>query len=472
MRGVLQLRADASRGRGDAATTQRFAGMSGVATSEAAVRVRLRLRVSGLVQGVGFRPYVHRLATGLALNGHVGNDTQGVFIEIEGTTKATEEFVQRLVVDAPGAARIEDVFARPMTPNGVTGFTIVESEDRGRVRTFVSPDIATCGDCLAELFDPSDRRARYPFTNCTNCGPRFTITFSLPYDRAATTMRGFALCDACASEYHDPADRRFHAQPIACSDCGPRLWLEHTSGSDPVIGSDAALAAAQAALARGEILAIKGLGGYHLACDAGSDAAVERLRTRKHRFGKPFAVMARDLPTAQTLARIDSAEAALLTSSQRPIVLVRRRTNPANSVISALVAPGNPRLGVLLPYTPLHHLLFAPVPGSDTEVPVPAVLVMTSGNLTDEAICYEDDDARQRLGPIADAWLLHDRPIHVPCDDSVLEIDPAAGGRCRSGDHGAMPPSPSASRSPPSPRWQSEGNSRTRSASRRATMPS
>jgi hydrogenase maturation protein HypF len=399
--------------------------MSGAATSDAAVR--LRLSVSGLVQGVGFRPYVHRLATGLALNGHVGNDTRGVFIEVEGTTKATEEFVNRLVLDAPGAARIEDVFARPMTPNGVTGFTIVESEDRGRVRTFVSPDIATCDDCLAELFDPSDRRARYPFTNCTNCGPRFTITLSLPYDRAATTMRGFALCDPCASEYHDPADRRFHAQPIACADCGPRVWLEHASGSDPVIGSDAALAAAQAAVARGEILAIKGLGGYHLACDAGSDAAVGRLRTRKHRFGKPFAVMARDLPTAQTLARIDSAEAALLTSAQRPIVLVRRRTNPANSVISGLVAPGNPRLGVLLPYTPLHHLLFAPVPGSDTEVPVPAVLVMTSGNLTDEPICYEDDDARQRLGPIADAWLLHDRPIHVPCDDSVLQIDPSRG---------------------------------------------
>jgi hydrogenase maturation protein HypF len=399
--------------------------MSAVATAEATVR--LRLRVSGLVQGVGFRPYVHRLATGLALNGHVGNDTRGVFIEVEGVMEATEEFVQRLVTDAPGAARIEDVSARPMTPNGATGFAILESEDHGRVRTFVSPDIATCGECLAEMFDASNRRARYPFINCTNCGPRFTITLSLPYDRPATTMRGFALCDACASEYHDPADRRFHAQPIACADCGPRLWLEHASGSELAIGSDAALAGAQAALARGEILAIKGLGGYHLACDAASDAAVERLRARKHRFGKPFAVMARDLLTAQTVARIDPAETALLASPQRPIVLVRRRRSPANSLISALVAPGNPRLGVLLPYTPLHHLLFAPVPGSDTEVPVPAVLVMTSGNLTDEPICYEDDDARQRLGPIADAWLLHDRPIHVPCDDSVLEIDPASG---------------------------------------------
>ena len=218
-------------------------------------------------------------------------------------------------------------------------------------------------DCLAELFDSTDRRARYPFTNCTNCGPRFTITLSLPYDRPNTTMRGFDMCEACASEYHDPVDRRFHAQPIACADCGPRLWLEHSSGSDPVVGSDAAIAAAQAALARGEIVAIKGLGGYHLACDAGSDVAVHRLRARKHRFEKPFAIMARDLDVARTLVMVDSPEAALLTSPQRPIVLLRRRRGPSERLISVLVAPGNPRLGLLLPYTPLHHLLFAPVPG-------------------------------------------------------------------------------------------------------------
>ncbi len=220
--------------------------MTGVATSEAAAR--LRLRVAGLVQGVGFRPYVHRLATELGLTGHVGNDMRGVFIEVEGTNEAAEEFVRRLVPEAPGASRIDEVLTRPMAPSGATGFTIVESRGHGTVRTFVSPDIATCGDCLAELFDPADRRARYPFTNCTNCGPRFTITLSLPYDRPNTTMRGFALCEACASEYHDPADRRFHAQPIACADCGPRLWLEHRAGSDPVVGSDAAIAAAQAAL--------------------------------------------------------------------------------------------------------------------------------------------------------------------------------------------------------------------------------
>jgi hydrogenase maturation protein HypF len=399
--------------------------MSSVATSPAAVR--LGLRVFGLVQGVGFRPYVHRLATELDLVGHVGNDNQGVFIEVEGMGEATKEFMSRLVTDAPGPARIDEVAARPMPPNGGTGFAIVESQSRGMIRTFVSPDIATCGDCLAELFDPDDRRARYPFTNCTNCGPRFTITLSLPYDRPNTTMRGFALCGVCASEYHDPTDRRFHAQPIACAECGPRLWLEHSARSDPVVGSDAAIAAAQAALARGEIVAIKGLGGYHLACDAGSDAAVQRLRTRKQRIVKPFAVMVRDIDTVRTLAGLHPSEAELLTSAQRPIVLIRKRTDQAEGIISALVAPGNPRLGVLLPYTPLHHLLFAPVPESGAGVPVPHVLVMTSGNLTDEPICYEDDDARRRLGAIADAWLLHDRPIHVPCDDSVLEIDPGSG---------------------------------------------
>ena len=399
--------------------------MTGVATSVAAVR--FRLRVAGLVQGVGFRPHVHRLATELELTGHVGNDTRGVFIEVEGTTEAAEEFMSRLVPDAPRPARIDDVITRSMAPTGATGFAIVESQGRGMIRTFVSPDIATCGQCLAELFDPSDRRARYPFTNCTNCGPRFTITLKLPYDRPNTTMRGFALCAMCASEYHDPADRRFHAQPIACADCGPRLWLEHASGSDPVTGSDAALVAAQAALARGEIVAIKGLGGYHLACDASSDAAVQRLRTRKQRIAKPFAVMARDLDVVRTLARLDSSEAALLSSAQRPIVLLRRRTDRAEGVISASVAPGNPRLGVLLPYTPLHHLLFAPVPESGAAALVPDVLVMTIGNLTDEPICYEDEDARRRLGTIADAWLLHDRPIHVPCDDSVLQIDPDRG---------------------------------------------
>jgi hydrogenase maturation protein HypF len=380
-------------------------------------RVRRRIRVAGVVQGVGFRPFVHRLAARLDLAGHVGNDGQGVFVEVEGPSPNVAKFEVCLIVDAPALARIHEVDAEAIDPLGESGFRIMESRSEGPARTFVSPDIAVCDECLAELWDPADRRHKYPFVNCTNCGPRFTITTRLPYDRPNTTMAGFTMCGDCRREYEDPVNRRFHAQPIACPRCGPRVWFERSGGLDPLApgGTDQAILSAQLAIRRGEIVAVKGVGGYHLACDGTSHAAVNKLRQRKRRLDKPFAVMVADLAAARRLAAIDADEAALLTSPQRPIVLLNAR---ATTPLAASVAPGSPLVGVMLPYSPLHHLLLRQAPGA-----TPFALVMTSGNLSDEPICYDDSDARSRLGRIADAWLVHDRPIHVPCDDSVVRVD-------------------------------------------------
>ena len=393
-------------------------------------RVRRSALVRGVVQGVGFRPFVYRLAHEEGLAGFVGNDTDGVNLEIEGPEVRVEAFLDRLRSEQPPMARIDSVTVRELPATGEAEFRIVASEVVGRVSTGIPADAATCPDCLSELLSPLDRRYRYPFLNCTNCGPRFTITRSIPYDRPQTSMAKFPMCPACQSEYDDPLNRRFHAQPNACWDCGPRVWLVSADGNKlPGVSRTSVFAnSANSAnpansansdpvdqtinlLLSGNIVAIKGIGGFHLSVDATSRAAVMRLRERKRRYGKPLAVMVRDMEAARAICALTAEEESLLSTTARPIVLAQRREGCA---IADAVAPGIPWLGLFLPYAPLQHLLFA-----DSRV---RALVMTSANLSEEPIAIDNDEALTRLGAIADAFLMHDREILQRCDDSVAAV--------------------------------------------------
>lgn len=375
------------------------------------------IAVEGTVQGVGFRPFVHGLANSLALHGFVRNSPDGVVIDVQGDPESLDHFLSRLATEPPTLATVERVRSHTGVTRPYDGFSIAASEQRhagsegsGTHSTVPPPDVATCAACLAETFDPSNRRHGYPFTNCTHCGPRFTIVRDLPYDRARTTMSGFAMCERCRREYADPADRRFHAQPVSCWDCGPTIVLRAGASREAIASGSAGVPAAADALTRGWIIAVKGIGGYHLACDATNAGAVARLRDRKRRDAKPLAVMVASMECARSLCTVGNVEEALLESVERPIVLLPKRHPCA---VAEDVAHGSGELGVMLPYTPLHHLLLAAVGRP---------LVMTSGNAADEPIAYDDGDAWTRLGMIVDAVLTHERPIEAPCDDSVMRV--------------------------------------------------
>jgi hydrogenase maturation protein HypF len=376
--------------------------------AETAICERRAIEVRGIVQGVGFRPFIYALARRHGLSGSVRNDSEGVHVEVEGPPESIDRFLRDMREEAPPLAVIEAVSWRPLPPRGEPDFRIEESREGAERRALVSADVATCGACLRELFDSADRRYRYPFINCTNCGPRFTITCAIPYDRALTTMSPFTMCPACRREYDDPTNRRFHAQPNACPVCGPRVSLLDRNGRE--LEADDPVRLTAELLRRGSVVAIKGLGGYHLACDPFDARAVGALRSRKVRQDKPFALMARDMDQIRALCHLDAGETELLGAPQRPIVLLRRR---APSPVVEEVAPRQKTLGVMLAYTPLHHLLLA-----DSGIP----LVMTSGNRSDEPIAYRDEQVFEHLGDIADYFLIHDRRIHMRCDDSVVRV--------------------------------------------------
>ncbi len=372
----------------------------------------LSVRITGVVQGVGFRPFVYNLATSMGLRGYVSNTSDGVRIEVEGD--GLGEFLKRLETEAPPLARIDDIRSSTATPQGHDIFQIKESADGGSF-TLVSPDVATCADCLRELADPDDRRHGYPFINCTNCGPRYSITESVPYDRPNTTMRAFTMCPECQAEYEDPSNRRFHAVPNACARCGPSLSLLGIDGEPLECGDPVAEAAS--VIVKGGIVALKGLGGFHLACDAENTEAVGELRNRKRRSGKPFALMCASLDQMRRHCYMSEAEERALTSVRKPVVLLEKRPGCG---LPGELAPGNRYLGFMLPYTPLHELLLRAVPG--------AIMVMTSGNMSQEPIEVDNAGACQKLSGVADAFLVHDRDIFMRVDDSVVMAHSTAQG--------------------------------------------
>ena len=391
------------------------------------------VKIEGIVQGVGFRPFVYSLAKDIGLTGWVRNTSGGVEIEVNGFQNSLEKFLDSLQTGIPPLARIDNLTIEHCDPSNYPDFSIIQSKSIQNTFQPVSPDVSICPDCLIELFDPTDRRYLYPFINCTNCGPRFTIIKDIPYDRPKTTMAEFSMCHACSIEYNNPLDRRFHAQPIACPDCGPHVWIEKGSNHKSISKynnnvslnnfpdqvSVPALVEAQQLLAEGNIIAVKGLGGFHLACNAFNPEAVRKLRDRKLRVDKPFAVMFGDISTVSSHCYVNLSERNLLESRERPIVVLQR--NPA-STIAAEVSPNQNTIGVMLPYTPLHYLLFAELGRTNSDNTIPAALIMTSGNLSEEPIAVENIEAEEKLSSIADAFLLHNRLIYSRCDDSVYRI--------------------------------------------------